>query len=100
MYICAVVVCRAACDDDLRVSSLGTLPPWTWFVTKHTPVLSLIKACVASRNIYFFIYNTLILSHINYCIMPWGYQCSRMMKEKAMRMVTLSKYNSHTEPLF
>ena len=34
--------------------------------------------------------------------MAWGYQGSRMIKiqKKAMRILTLSKYNSHTEPLF
>ena len=57
-----------------------------------------IKACVAFRNINSYIYNTPILSHINYCIMVWGYQGSRIMKiqKKAMRILTLSKYNSHT----
>ena len=41
------------------------------------------------------LYNTLILSHIKYYIMAW-----RIMKiqKKAMRILALSKYNSHTEP--
>lgn len=48
------------------------------------------------------LYNSLLLSHINYCIMAWGYQGNRVMKiqKKAMRIITLNKYNSHTEPLF
>ena len=44
--------------------------------------------------------NYLILSHINYCIMTWGYKDNRMMIiKKAVRIITFSRYNSHTEPL-
>ncbi len=34
--------------------------------------------------------------------MVWGYQGSRMLKiqKKAMRILSISKYNSHSEPLF
>ena len=48
------------------------------------------------------LYNALILLHINYCITTWGYQGNRLVKiqKKAVRIITLSKYNSHTEPLF
>ena len=48
------------------------------------------------------IYNSLILSHINYGILIWGYQNSRILKlqKKALRIITLAKYNSHTEPIF
>ena len=48
------------------------------------------------------IYNSLILSHINYGILLWGYQCDRITKlqKKAVRKVTNSKYNAHTDPLF
>ncbi len=48
------------------------------------------------------LYNSLILPHINYCLMIWGYQCNRITKvqKKAVRIISVSKYNSHTEPLF
>ena len=48
------------------------------------------------------LYNSLILSHINYCIMAWGYKGNRLIKiqKRAVRIITLSGYNSHTEPLF
>ena len=48
------------------------------------------------------IYNSLILSHINYGLLVWGYQSSRIFKlqKKAVRILTLAKYNSHTEPIF
>ena len=48
------------------------------------------------------LYNSLILPHINYCIMAWGYQSNRMFKlqKRAIRIVANSKYNAHTDPLF
>ena len=52
------------------------------------------------------LYNSLILlPHINYCVMAWGYQSklsNRMFKlqKRAIRIVANSKYNAHTEPLF
>ena len=48
------------------------------------------------------LYNSLILPHINYGILVWGYACKRVtiLQKKAIRIITLSKHNSHTEPLF
>ena len=48
------------------------------------------------------IYNSLILSHINYGLLVWGYSCVRITKlqKKAVRIISLSKYNAHTEPVF
>ena len=48
------------------------------------------------------LYNTLILPHITYGIMVWGYEGNRLNKiqKKAIIIITLNKYNSHTEPLF
>ena len=48
------------------------------------------------------IYSSLILSHLNYGILAWGYQCDRVIKlqKRAVRILSLSKYNAHTEPIF
>ena len=48
------------------------------------------------------IYNSLILSHINYGLLLWGYSCKRIeiLQKKAVRIISLSKYNAHTEPIF
>ena len=48
------------------------------------------------------LYNTLLLPHINYCILSWGYKCDRITKiqKRAIRLISLSKYNAHTEPIF
>ena len=57
---------------------------------------------VLPLEIIFFLYNSLILSHINYCIMARGYKGNKLLKiqKKADRIITLSGYNSHTELLF
>lgn len=48
------------------------------------------------------IYSSLILSHLNFGILNWGYQCERVEKlqKRAVRIITLGKYNAHTEPIF
>ncbi len=41
------------------------------------------------------IYNSPILSYLNYCILAWGYQYNRLIKlqKEAVRIVSLRKYN-------
>ena len=48
------------------------------------------------------IYNSLILPYLNFGILSWGYKCERIIKlqKKAVRIISLSKYNAHTEPIF
>ena len=52
-------------------------------------------------NIKIMLYNTLILSHLNYGLTAWGYRCDIIKKreKKAVRMICLSQCNSHTDPL-
>ena len=47
-------------------------------------------------------YNSVILPHINYGILVWGHQAHRIFKlqKKAIRTITLSKYNAHTYPIY
>lgn len=48
------------------------------------------------------IYNTLILPHLMYGVLLWGHKWKKIeiIQKKSIRIITLSKYNSHTEPLF
>ena len=56
---------------------------------------------ILSQNIMFAIYESLILSHIHYAILAWDYQFDRIYKiQKAVRAITRSKYNAHSEPIF
>ena len=47
-------------------------------------------------------YDSLILSHIQFGITCWGFEWGRLAKlqKRAVRIVTNNKYNAHTEPLF
>ena len=53
-------------------------------------------------NIKIILYNSLMLPHLNYGITLWGFKCERILKlpKKAARILSASKYNDHTEPLF
>ncbi len=47
------------------------------------------------------IYNSLVLSHLNFGILLWGYKCDKVFKlqKKIVRILSLSKYNAHTDVL-
>ena len=47
-------------------------------------------------------YNSLFLSHLNYCILAWGFSCNRLfsLQKKAVRLICHAKYIAHTDPLF
>ena len=53
-------------------------------------------------DIKLLLYQTLLNPHLNYCILVWGYRCARLIKiqKKALRIINLSGYNSHGDPLF
>ena len=54
------------------------------------------------KRILHILYNSLILSHLNRNVTSWGFASQRlfMVQKRAMRLITGSKYNAHTEPLF
>ena len=47
-------------------------------------------------------YDSLILSHLQFGITYWGFEWNRIFKlqKRALRIMTNSKYNAHTEPIF
>lgn len=70
-------------------------------ISKSVGILCKLKHMIP-KNIRILIYNTLVSSHFNHGILIWGFQCNRLIKlqKQAIRHITLSKYNAHTEPLF
>ena len=48
------------------------------------------------------LYNSLILPHLQYSILARGFNMGRLEKlqKRAVRIISLGKYNSHTNPLF
>ena len=50
------------------------------------------------------LYNTLILTHVSYCILVWGTKIQtnyrlHLLQKKAVRIITNKDYIAHTEPL-
>lgn len=70
-------------------------------ISKVTGVMNRIKYQVNS-SILQTIYNSLILSHLHYGILCWGFYGNRLFKlqKKAVRVVDKQKYNAHTDPIF
>ena len=70
--------------------------------TKMIVMLSRLKY-VLPLGIKIMQYNSLILPHIHYCIMAWGYKGIRLLKiqkKKTVRIISLSGYCTHSQPLF
>ena len=71
-------------------------------IMRTTGMLHRIKEYIPS-TILRSLYNTLILPHINYCILSWGKQCDNilLLQKRAVRVIcSANTYNAHTEPLF
>ncbi len=70
-------------------------------ISKSMGILNKLKYFLP-LNAKVLIYNSLILSHLNFCILALGYKCHRIIKlqKKIVRILSLSKYNAHTDPLF
>ena len=70
-------------------------------ISRVNGVLSRLKRFLPC-NILNMIYNALIQPHLNYGVLLWGNNVKRIHKLQkwALRSITLSKYNAHTEPLF
>ena len=70
-------------------------------ISKTVGILNKLRSFLPS-GVLQTIYNTLILPHIIYGILPWGRHTKVIHKiqKRAIRIIAASKYNAHTEPLF
>ena len=75
-----------------KVANKLTHINWILSKLKHIFPLKILKT----------IYSSLIESHINYCLVLWGTNYHRIfkLKKKAVRIISLAHYRSHTRPLF
>ena len=48
------------------------------------------------------LYNSLLLPHLQYSVLSWGFKMGRLdkLQKCAVRIIANSRYNSHTDPLF
>ena len=70
-------------------------------ISKSIDILNRLKSMLPT-HVKVMVYNALILSKINYGILKWGYESEIILKlqKKAVRIITLAKYNAHTEQIF
>jgi len=70
-------------------------------IAKTLGIMNRIKSFLPSETLLT-IYNSLISSHLLYGILLWGTKCTKLFKlqKRAVRIITKSKYNSHTDPIF
>jgi len=70
-------------------------------ISKTIGILSRLKKSLPIK-ILKMIYSALILPRLHYCNLAWGYNPGRIevLQRKAVRIITSSKYNAHTDPIF
>ena len=70
-------------------------------ISRALGILSRVKRYLPKR-ILITLYNSLILPHLQYSILAWGSKNNRLVKlqKRALRIISNSKYNAHTDPLF
>ena len=70
-------------------------------LSKYTGILNKLKHYLPI-DILRILYCSMVQSNLNYCLLAWGFECPRLQKlqKKFIRIITCSKYNAHTEPLF
>ena len=69
-------------------------------ISKVTGILYRLKH-IFPKNVLFVLYNSLIVSHINYGLLLWGVHVHKLklLQKKALRFMTNSGYIAHTTPL-
>ena len=70
-------------------------------ISRTLGVLSRLKRYLPP-HILRILYNSLAQPHLQYAMLAWGFNSNRLSKlqKRAVRIITNSKYNAHTEPLF
>ena len=77
--------------DDTTLSS-----PMCSFTSQCNDNIELVSVLINSEL------NSLVLSHLQFGITNWGFEWDRISKlqKRTLRIMTNSRYNAHTEPLF
>ena len=68
---------------------------------KYSGILNKLKRYIPI-DILRILYCSMVNSHLNYAILGWDFACSRLkkMQNRIIRIITCSKHNAHTSPLF
>ena len=70
-------------------------------ISKYSGLLARLKHFLPP-HILKTIYCSIVQSNLNYSLLTWGFDCNRLivLQKRMVRIITASKYNAHTEPLF
>ena len=74
-------------------------------ISSNLGVINKIKYKLNSKSLVE-LYNAMILPHLTYCLIVWGGASNSILnsvtilQKKALRLITKSTYNAHTDPLF
>ena len=70
-------------------------------ISKVTGILYRLRK-IFPENVLFTLYNSLIISYINYGLLLWEIDCHKLeiLQKKVLRFMTNSSYIAHTAPLF
>lgn len=71
-------------------------------ISRVIGILAKLKNQFPTRTLIM-IYNSLILPHINYCLLTWGFSSFHrifLQQKKAIRIISGATYNATTQPLF
>ena len=70
-------------------------------VSRTVGLLSRLKRTLPQHTLRL-IYTSLVLPHLQYGILNWGFNLGRIYKlqKRAVRYITCSRYNAHTTPIF
>ena len=70
-------------------------------ISRTLGVMNKLKRCLP-HAIMKLMYNSLIQTYLYFGITVWGYNCARISKlqKRAIRIISNSRYNAHTEPFF
>ena len=73
----------------------------SYSISKTIGIIRKLKNVLPS-SVLLTIYNSLILPQLTYGILVWGYEsnCIFKLQKMALRAMTSSKYNAHTNPMF
>ena len=70
-------------------------------ISRALGIINMLKNTLP-RRILFTLYSSLVLPYLQYSILCWGFNPGRItiLQKRAIRLISGSKYNAHTEPIF
>ena len=93
--------------DFLRLT-MNEFMSWSLHAKKVSNIISRVLG-IMNRMKHFLpfsalrlMYQSLVNCHLQFCLLAWGYEYNIIynLQKKAVRIMTASKYNAHTKPLF